>query len=241
MLSVVTWLWNDEEYRYNHLFRYGAAHVDKFFRAVDRNLKLEHENVLITDAPSHVQWSNVDRVIPLWPDFRNLPGWRGKGHGCWHRLKAFDHNVGRKIGNRFVWFDLDTVITGELDPILDRPEDFVVLRDANPPTPYCGSMVMMDAGARQSVWEDFCADPSAAIAASRGLIGTDQAWMGRHLSDSEAVWDTSHGVYNFQHDIERKHNGELPSNARVVFFTGPRDPSQPELQSRHPWIKEHWR
>lgn len=233
MLRVVAWLWHDSDYRFNYLFKYGREHVERLFASVNRNLTLEHENVLITD---HItEYANVDRVIPLWQDFRHLPGWRGKGHGCWHRLKAFDRDTALEIGERFVWLDIDCVITGELDSVFSRTEDFVALRDANPPTPYCGSMIMMDAGCRQRVWDEFNADPDAAMKKARGLIGTDQAWMGRMLKD-EAVWDTSHGVYNFRHDM-----GEtLPKDARIVFFTGPRDPSQTALQKQHPWIIRYW-
>ena len=35
-------------------------------------------------------------------------------------------------------------------------------------------------------------------------------------------------------------NGELPDNARIVFFPGPQDPSQEWLQEEYPWIKEHY-
>lgn len=234
MLSVVAWLWRDGEYRFNHLFEYGREHVERLFSAVNRNLSMPHENVLITDHLT--RYENVDRVVPLWSDYRDLPGWRGKGHGCWHRLKAFDRDTGLGIGKRFVWLDLDCVITGELDSLFGRTEDFVVLRDVNPPTPYCGSMVMMDAGCRQRVWDLFHVNPKAAMQRSRGLIGTDQAWMGRILKD-EATWGPDDGVYNFRHDMRE---GPLPDNARIVFFTGPRDPSQRELQKQHPWIMKHW-
>lgn len=234
MISVVAWLWHDSEYRFNHLFQYGRQHVEKLFAAVNENLSLPHENVLITDSPG--DYANVDRIVPLWSDYRHLPGWRGQGHGCWHRLKAFDRETGLQLGKRFVWLDLDCVITGSLDPLFDRPEDFVAWKDSNPPTPYCGSMMMMDAGARQSVWDEFNRDHEAAMLKAKGLIGTDQAWIGRHLGEAEATWGPEDGVCNYKFDIVRRHNGQLPSNARIVFFTGACDPSQPELQEKHEWL-----
>ena len=48
-----------------------------------------------------------------------------------------------------MWLDLDCVVTGNLDPVLGRSEDFIAWKDIAPPQPYCGSMVMMDAGARR--------------------------------------------------------------------------------------------
>lgn len=239
MLSVVTWLWDDPTYRWNAHFRYGVEHVKILRAAVARNLTLEHEFVLVTDRPEGDYGPDV-RVVPLWSDYRELTGWRGKGHGCWHRLKAFDELTGQRLGERFVWLDLDCVVTGNLDSLFSRTEDFVAWRDANPPTPYCGSMVMMTAGARQRVWDEFDANPDRAQARCREqrYIGTDQAWIGTCLGPGEATWGPEHGVYNFRHDLK---DGTLPSNAKLVFFTGPVDPSQPELQAAHPWIKEHWR
>jgi len=197
---------------------------------------MDHEFVLVTDQPDADYGPGV-RIVSLWDDFRDLPGWRGKGHGCWHRLNAFDREVGKRLGERFVWMDLDCVVVGSLDPVFDRAEDFVAWKDSNPPTPYCGSMIMMDAGARQAVWDDFRRDPEAAQRKARRYIGTDQAWIGAHLGPGEATWTSADGVYNFRHDIVRR---GLPTGARVVFFTGPVDPSQAQLRRDHPWIDEHW-
>jgi hypothetical protein len=36
-------------------------------------------------------------------------------------------------------------------------------------------------------------------------------------------------------------DGNLPDNARIVFFNGKHDPSDPELREAYPWIGEHWK
>ena len=35
-------------------------------------------------------------------------------------------------------------------------------------------------------------------------------------------------------------NGSLPANARMIFFNGKFDPSQPQTQKEYPWIRENW-
>lgn len=237
MIRVVTFLWNDPTYRWNPYFRYGEDHVRRLFASVDRNLSLPHENVLITDRPDIDYGANV-RVVRLWDDYRHLPGWRGVGHGCWVRLKAFAPEMAQIIGPRFVWMDLDCVITGNMDPLLARPELFVAWKDVHPSTPYCGSMMMMDAGARAKVWTEFHADPERAMRLAKPFIGTDQAWISACLGPREATWGPADGVYNFRAEVKQ---ASLPRNARIVFFTGKHDPSMPELQRQHPWIAEHWR
>jgi hypothetical protein len=35
-------------------------------------------------------------------------------------------------------------------------------------------------------------------------------------------------------------NGKLPDNARMVFFNGKYDPSQPSIQEDYTWVKKNW-
>jgi hypothetical protein len=230
VLSVVTWLWDDPNYRWNGHFRYGADHVRRLRASVARNLSMPHRFVLVTDQPDSDYGPGVE-IVPLWNDF-------ARDGGCYRRLKAFDRETAQRLGERFVWLDLDTVIMGPLDSLFNRDEPFVAWRDVNPPTPYCGSMIMMNAGARQQVWDQFIADPNAARARAQRYIGTDQAWIGECLGTREPTWGPEDGVYNFKKEVA---NRGLPDNARIVFFTGPVDPSQAEIQRRHPWVLEHWR
>lgn len=230
MLSVVTFLWDNPDYRWNHLFRYLPGHVDCLARAVRRNLTLPHKFICVTDYPREC-FDEPDEVVPLWPDYRDLGG-------CYVRLKAFSQEMRKIFGERFIWFDVDVVITGSLDVMLSRPEEFIAWKDVDPRNAYCGSMVMMNAGARKQVWEDFNRDTSPELASNH--IGTDQAWMCYRLGPTEAVWTEADGVYSYRTHIKRAYQNALPENARVVFFHGPYDPSQPEIQDSCPWVKEHW-
>lgn len=229
MLSVVTFLWDNPEYRWRRMFEYTPGHVDKLARAVRRHLTMPYRFLCVTDYPGQ-SFKEVDGIVPLWSDYRSLGG-------CYVRLKAFSEEMREILGERFVWFDVDVLITGNLDPLLSRTEDFMAWKDVNPPTPYCGSMVMMDAGARKEVWEDFDPEVSPNLAGDKGYIGTDQAWMGYRLGLDEKTWSAEDGVYSYKKGTR---GGALPENARVIVFHGPYDPSQEEEQKLSPWIKDHW-
>lgn len=230
MLAVVTFLWFDAKYRWNKDFIYGADHVNRLARGVRRNLSLPHEFVCVTDIPEGID-SSI-RIVPLWSDLRDMGG-------CYNRLKLFAPEMREIIGPRFVQIDLDSVPVGNLDDVLGRTEDFIAWRDVNPPTPYCGSMFMMNAGARAQVWTDFDRVRSPEIAREKGYIGTDQAWIGACLGTDEATWGPEHGVLSYRSNIPG-HRDKLPENAKIVFFHGRVDPSQKHIQERSPWIAEHW-
>ena len=100
----------------------------------------------------------------------------------------------------------------------------------------------METGARERVWEEFFLHPEQSIrqAREKGFIGTDQAVVSSMLYPREATWTISDGIYNFNTQI-RANGKALPGNARLVFFNGKYDPSQPNLQARYRWIKELWK
>jgi hypothetical protein len=98
---------------------------------------------------------------------------------------------------------------------------------------YNAGMFMMDAGSRDSVWEQF--DPKrspAVVQADPNTVGSDQAWIRYHLGRNEARWTNADGVYEAR-QVRRR----LPADARLVLFAGKRDPSL----YPYPWIRSHWR
>lgn len=228
MIKVVTFLWHDSTWKWAKKFQYTAEHVNKLKNAVKRNLKLDHEFVCITDSATGIDGDI--RIVPLWRDFATLGG-------CYRRLKAFSSEMQHVIGERFICLDLDAVILRDITPIVDRFEDFVILKDWSPRAKYNGSMWMMNAGARSHVWELFHENPAAAVAVGKQAcqFGTDQGWLAASLKD-EAVWTEADGVYSYRWHVKGK---GLPKDARIVFFHGPFDPSQKEMQ-RFDWVRGAW-
>lgn len=161
--------------------------------------------------------------------------------GCFCRLRIFDREWqvarGIKPGDRLVNMDLDTVITGPLDPLFNRAETFMILQGANAanPCPFNGSLMMLRAGAHPEVWSDFSLEKARQIPFYE--FPDDQGWL-HHKLPKAPGWKVGaqSGVYAFQKPGWPK--GEaLPSDARMVVFPGWRSPEKfKHLQ----WIKDNW-
>lgn len=211
-LIVCTWWWGA---------KYGAAHLARLHNGVRRHLAQRARFVVFQPE------ADDEALKP----------------GCLCRLKMFSpawqerRNIGK--GDRLVCLDLDSIVTGPLDPLFDRQEDFVILHGANAanPCPFNGSVMMLRAGAHPEVWDSFTLD--AARAAPYYEFPDDQAWLW-HKLPTAAGWQcgVATGIYAFKKPGWPQHSDDLPNDARLVVFPGKRDPSQ---FAHLPWVREHWR
>lgn len=223
MLVISTWLWGTE--------KYGVDDVAKLAAGVRRHLKQPHRFVCFSER--HFRMDGV--ACGIIPDL-----WLTKMKGCYARLRVFDPAWQEaRFDDRLVTIDLDTVITGELDPLFDRPEPFVILQGANAanPCPFNGSLQLLRAGAHPEVWADFSIE--AARAAPFYEFPDDQGWIA-HKVPGAAGWKagSESGVYAFCKPGWPPNTHDLPADARMVVFPGWRDPSK---FTHLPWVKEHWR
>jgi hypothetical protein len=235
VLSVVTWKWKPAP---GYRSTFGPKMVYVLRRMVKRHYRKPHRFICVTDDPS-----GLDRhveVVQLWPDCANIPSPHG-GHNpsCYRRLKAFAPEARDWFGPRFVSIDLDTVIVGDVTPLWDRPEDFIMWGETNPRSFYNGSMFQMTAGARKQVWERFDPLTSPREAFQAGRFGSDQGWISHVLGKGEATWGREDGVYSYRVHL-KPNGGELPPDARIVMFHGRTDPDSHEAQQL-PWVREHYR
>lgn len=237
VLTVVAWKWRAAP---GYRSSFTGEHVNVLAAMVARHYRRPHRVVCITDDAVGIDPSVG--IVPLWDDHARIPSPHGAGNpSCYRRLKAFSAEARELIGERFVSLDLDCVITGDLAPVWDRPEPFVIWGDTNPTTFYNGGMFLLTAGARRQVWDEF--DPVRSPARSRamGQFGSDQGWIGACLGGGEAKWGTADGVFSYRcHIRPPRGKGALPQGARIVFFHGQHDPWGPEAQ-RLAWVREHWR
>ena len=235
MISVVTFKWKP---RNGYRSKYPPEVVNTLRSMVQRHYQKPHRFICVTDDAEGLD-SDVE-VVPLWNDHAELPNPSFKtGPSCYRRLKVFSREIGEVLGERFVCMDLDTVICGDLSPVLDRTEDFIAWRNPDPKWPLNGSMFMLTAGARPQVWETF--DPKTSPKASHAArcYGSDQGWMSYVLGSGEATWGPEDGFYSYQQHISKSGN-RLPGDAKVVMFHGHWDPWDMEAQKVAPWIKEHY-
>lgn len=235
MLTVVCWKWTPAP---GYRSQFGPQTVNVLRSMVRRNYRKPHEFVCVTDDAKGID--PAIRIVPLWNDHSGVPSPHGKGNpSCYRRLKAFSPEAASIIGPRFVSLDLDCVITGDMVPVWDIKDDFCIWGDTSPNTPYNGSMFLLTAGSRRQVWEQFDPVNSPRLAIQKGYFGSDQAWIGACLGEHERKWTKADGVYSYRNDVRIK-GGYLPAAARIVFFHGQFDPWQPEIQRRHPWVRNNW-
>lgn len=234
MLSVVSWKWRPLP---GYRSAFAATHVNVLRRMVARHYPTPHRFLCVTDDAAGLD-PEVE-VVPLWPDFADVPSpWGPRQPSCYRRLRAFAPDIASVFGDRFVSLDLDVVVTGDLAPLWDRPEDFVIWGDTNPRTRYNGSMFLLRAGARPEVWSRFHPARSPQQAKAAGQFGSDQGWISYVLGPKEARWTAKDGVYSYRNEIVPK-SGALPSNARIVIFHGAVDPWSKDAW-RLPWVRAHW-
>jgi hypothetical protein len=235
VLSVVTFLWRAPAY---YRSKYTTAHVDILRRMVRRHYPHPHRFVLLTDDPSGLREPDIE-VFRLWPDFGHLVNPSGANNpSCYRRLRLFAPNAGEFLGERFVCLDLDCVITGDLSPLWNRDDDFVIWRaPGGNENPYCGSMFLLKAGARPDVWLQFDPEWSPIETKRAGLFGSDQAWIALVLGPNEATWGPEDGVHSYRLEVARR---SLPRHSRVVFFHGTPDPWD-KGPMRNAWVRDAYR
>ncbi len=235
MLTVVTFLWKPPGH---YRSKYNAGHVDILRRMVRRNYPDPHRFILITDDPAGLTEPDIE-VFELWHDFEDVRNPNGSNNpSCYRRLRLFAPEPGKFLGERFVCIDLDSVIVGDMRPLWNRPEDFVIWKaPGGNSNPYCGSMFMLTAGARPRVWTEFDPAMSPAMTTAHGYFGSDQAWIAYVLGPDEATWAKKDGAYSYR--LQAKERG-LPANARVVFFHGKPDPWEAGPQAKQ-WVRDNYR
>lgn len=255
VLTVVTFKWGQPGYRSS----FTAENVNITRRMVARHYQKPHRFICVTDDP--VGLDPEVEVLPLWGDFASIPNptWVN-GPSCYRRLKVFSKWFTEFAGERIVVLDLDVVITGDLSPLWDRDEDFLIWRPGTARQPVCASMFMLRAGTMQHIWDTFDAAISPKLAGRQGFRGSDQAWIGYCIGRDHPGWTTADGVYGYKDHLYKPGkpaptinipsiykiktqpaSGALPKDARVVMFTGRPDPWDAEALAAAPWIADHYK
>jgi len=220
MLTIVTYLWGS---------KYSDDDVARLFAGLKRNVE-QPFNLKVMPIPTS--------DMPL----TKIPG-------CFARLRLFDPEFQKAHGltDRIVCIDLDVIVTGKMDVLLNRAEDFIVLGGANAVNkcPYNGSIWMLRAGAHANVWYEFSLEAAAEAMRKGGPTPMleypdDQGWFWHMFGNRAPTWKVGpqSGIYAYKKPGWPEDSDDLPSDARLVVFPGWRSPARVKhLQ----WVKEHWR
>ncbi len=223
-LRILTWLWAQPGGRAN----FTAQHVNLWAAMIRRHCTLDIELACVTDMAQGIDASI--RIIKPPGEWEGLQtaAWKGGRPSCYRRIAMFRPDAARIFGKRFCAMDLDVVISGNIDSILDRPDDLILCAPSSKGARwlYNGSMILMDAGCRPQVYENF--SPERAELASRKYVGSDQAWLAYSLGRGEKTWGPDDGVTRW---------GSAQRGA-MTFFPGHVKPWDCLADQ---WIRTHYR
>jgi hypothetical protein len=224
-----------------------------------RHLTLPHEIVVISDRPmgipSGMRFFNIANTLLE----RKRKGVEKKfTRNCMRRMWLYSQEA-EVLGKRLLQLDIDVVLTDSIDPLIDRPEPFVIWKGDSTRKPnrphgwaYNATIMLLNPGARRDVWDRWYDDPKGIYkeSAEDGWdpdTNSDQA-IATYLLKQQPVacWTSADGIHayrGFAGKWGEKDQG-LPAGARFVSFhgmSGARTPANTDLQQKSPWILEHWR
>lgn len=221
---------------------YSSQYVNNLYHMVSRHLTLSHQFICLTE-----DGRGLEKNIHVHPfcDMR-LQKW-------WNKLELFKpHPVLR--GKRTLFFDLDTVIVGNINSLAQYEGDFAILYDMfaarsgmssqlplqSPMKPWLGSAVMSIAPEFGTfLWNDIQKN----VSQTKKFHG-DQQYIGKKLLERKICPDIWQILYPecFQSykasRLDRAFKDEYAKNLRVVCFHGKPRPHEALHLS---WMKEHWR
>ena len=194
-------------------------YVHRLVSAVRRNSLLELDILCLTDDPA---LSGDFKTVPLKDTW---PGWWSKVE--MFRSDIFDHR-------RAVYFDLDTVLLGNIDPLFEMEEWFGALRPWNARNRangiFASGVLSWDPARYGWLYNEF---QNEHMRQFRG----DQEYFSSQLNQRQYPWKPLQEVIPIC-SFKRQCRQGVPADARIVCFHG--KPRLPEVESL-PWVKENWK
>lgn len=206
----------------NYLGR-GAEYANVLHDSVRRNLRegTAGKFVVFTDDVTEPGYSPGIELRKI--EAENLTGWHNK-------LYLFKDGL-FPVGERIVFMDLDTVITGPLDAIADYSGSFAILRDAYRPDGLQSSVMAWEAGANNigNIWFSYV------MAGCPEVAGGDQAWIEEHrkVLKPEILQVQFPGLFC---SYKRDARFGIPPGSSVIFFHG-----EPRPHDAGGWVEKVWK
>lgn len=200
----------------------GAEYVNRLYDMVTRNLPrgILARFVCLTDDPAGLDAGVEAMALPS-----DLEGWYGK-------LYLFKPGLFAD-GERVIFFDLDTVILGRLDGLVQYDGDFAVLRDFYEPSQVGPAVMSWRAGKASRIWTEWeAADkPRLSMGDLEWINGLE---FGEFARRADKLQDILPGDFaSYKRDCK---NG-LPEHVKVVCFHGRPRPHE----VRDEWVLHAWK
>ena len=197
--------------------RYGPEYVERLLRGVRRHSTVDYRFVCLTDQKE--TWHGVENVpIPV-----GLPGW-------WSKMKLFD--PGWRGDQRMVYLDLDTVVIGNLDPLLELKTRFGICRNLATipswPCKYSSCMIALEPGFGRVIYDAFMATRSMLM---RAYVRYGDQRAIEHIDDGAAFLQDllPQGFFSYYRDGFRR-------DASLLIFGGRAKPHN----TGDAWVRQAW-
>jgi len=190
--------------------KYGPVYVNRLAAMVRRQTARSLRVVCFTDDARGLNADIEAQPLPV----DGLTGW-------WNKVALFGETL-PNVSGRVLYLDLDVVITGSLDPLLDHPGAFVIMDNDYVPG-FNSSVMLFDVGAQSHVWREF------SVAETKCIEG-DQDWMALTIPNAE-LWPDDWCVPYRLRAAEAP-----PRDTKVVVFSGRPNPDEYPA----PWIRDYW-
>jgi len=212
-VNVLCYLWGD--------WKEGERYVHTLKNMVERHTTQPFDFYCITDRPV----TGIE-CLPLKVDwFRRLK-----------KMAAYDTSYGL-LGTQFM-FDLDVVITGNIDHILGYQGKFCTIEDFYRPRKPCGALNAWQGGdedLEEKLYKALELDPQKT---GEDTGGNERFWLEKQLGENMEYWQDLFPDQMFSAKPDRYTIREtIPDRARIVFFHG----RQKNHEYTHlDWVKKHW-
>jgi hypothetical protein len=213
-------------------YPYTPDYVHRLYAMVQRHLLRPFQFVCLTDQP----WEIGDqiRTIPVqrFPDC----------FAFWTKMKLFDPLLG--FSGRVLALDLDSLIVGSLDLVVDYPQRFVMATDCLTKVgqgwpeigkvdrhgralvqKFQGSVMVWNAGNHSDLYTNW--DTSVAA-----RLSTDQDWIGERYPDAAVM------PLSWTPRISEIKDGPISREAKIVFC---KKPKNDVAAKSWPWVDQVWR
>ncbi len=239
---------------------FGPEYVNRLYSGVRRHLSMPVRFLCMTDNTRGLHPDVEHLPLPVEPfhDAMQAALAIAQRKGAMRKVSLFRPGLIPNLDGPVLGFDLDVVITGPLDDILNHAPGTVAMRAdwvearRGRPTGH-GSVFRFDPALHPWLYETLAADPAGEVARARG---SEQRYTSTRAQDRGAfAYLPPDQVVSFKHDcldlppLNWLRPARLPPNARVVCFHG--RPKMHEAVAGHlgnllracratPWLRDHW-
>lgn len=236
MLTVVTMLWTDPHSR--KPYTYDERYPISLKKQVDKYVTFPHEFICITDSYS-------DQMKEAGIKHIELDRTTHRSNTRFMKLQIFSERFAEQVPGQILYLDLDCVIVGNIDSVVDRKEDLVLWRNPNYGIPkrafYNTSILLHRTGTRVELYDNFEVVINSDKYKQYPYAATDQKYISFSKPKDMPHWTDKDGIYGLGRigDKDPDKCSELPSNACIIFTPGRRTQFTKEVQNKHPWLKQY--